>query len=802
MDRRLPVPARVYLSTITTLGLICLLLSIGQWRTEQMGQFLFYLACAVACSGLKVSLPGLTGTLSVNFLFILVSVIELTLSQTVLIAAGSGIAQLFFSSRRLPRQEQVVFTAAGMAVCATATWGFFHWPPLTAGLPLKLFFTTILYFVANTVSVAGIVSLTEGKKLWQLWHKNFFWTAPHYLAGAAVVALVHVWNVYIGWESGVLVLPVAYLLYHSYRLYLGRLEEERKHVGEMADLHLRTIQALALSIDARDGTTSKHLQRVQVYARELAIEFGLPEEERRALAAAALLHDIGKLGVPEHIISKPGRLTPEEFEKMKIHPVVGAEILESVQFPYPVVPIVRHHHEKWDGTGYPDGLRGADIPLSARILSAVDCLDALSSDRQYRRALPLDEAMQKVVSMSGTNFDPAVVEVLERRYHELEKKAHSEPKENTRVSKTATFKSGKPEAGFEETARVSKPVPAADFLSLIAAARQEFTTLLELTRDLGNSLRMDDTMSLLAARLKDAVPYDAIAIYTVDGERLVTQYASGEDARLFESLSIPLGEGLSGWVAGNNRAIVNGNPSVEPGYLNDVEKFSVLRSALSVPLAGSSGVIGALTLYRRQANAFTRDHLRILQVVSSKAGLTIENALRFVQVEHTATTDSLTGLANARSLYIHLNTEVARAQRSETQLAVLVIDMNGFKAVNDNWGHAVGDKVLQATGQILNGACREYDYAARVGGDEFVLLVPEIDALGIQSLVERLNAQLAESGREICPQAPLSLSVGAAYFPEDGMEAEQLLAAADAKMYAAKRRHYALRDARNAPVVI
>ena len=122
-----------------------------------------------------------------------------------------------------------------------------------------------------------------------------------------------------------------------------------------------------------------------------ARNWGSPESELEALRAAALLHDIGKLAVPEHIISKPGKLTPEEFEKMKIHPVVGAEILERVKFPYPVVPIVRSHHEKWDGSGYPDGLKGEDIPIGARILAAVDCLDALASDRQYRKAIPLDE---------------------------------------------------------------------------------------------------------------------------------------------------------------------------------------------------------------------------------------------------------------------------------------------------------------------------------------------------------------------------------------------------------------------------
>src|ERR1700751_1031953 len=216
-------------------------------------------------------------------------------------------------------------------------------------------------------------------------------------------------------------------MYRSYRLYLGKLESEKVHAEKVSQLHLRTIEALALAIEAKDATTGEHLQRVRIYAMELAKELGLTEDEKEALQAASVLHDIGKLAVPEHIISKPGKLTPEEFEKMKIHPIVGAEILEQVEFPYPVVPIVRSHHEKWDGSGYPNGLKGEEIPIGARILAAVDCLDALASDRQYRRALPLDEAMARVVADAGKGFDPRVVGVLQRRYIELEKLAKEQP---------------------------------------------------------------------------------------------------------------------------------------------------------------------------------------------------------------------------------------------------------------------------------------------------------------------------------------------------------------------------------------
>ncbi|HYW42576.1 MAG TPA: HD domain-containing phosphohydrolase [Bryobacteraceae bacterium] len=784
----LPRAARVYIACLGVAAVGAAACAATAWRPVQ-GEFFFYLVCGILCSNMKVWLPGITGTLSVNYIFILASATELCLPQTVLIAMMSGVAQLFSAARKRPRTVQIAFTCASMTLSSSLMYEVYHARLLFDSVPFRLFWASIAYFLLNTSSVGTIVALTEGKKFIRLWLDNFFWTAPHYLVGGSLAGLLHFWDQTLGWRSSVLVFPTVYLIYHSYQLYLKRLEEEKRHVGEMADLHLRTIQALALAIDAKDGTTHGHLRRVQIYARELARELGLSEEDRRALDAAALLHDIGKLAVPEHIISKPGKLTPEEFEKMKVHPIVGAEILESVQFPYAVAPIVRAHHEKWDGTGYPYGLKGEEIPIGARIVSAVDCLDALASDRQYRRALPLDEAMRSVAGQSGTSFDPAVVAMLERRYKEFEAMARKRPVAQPRLSKSVRIDRGGPGSGFE---RSDAPNGSSNqgFVAHIAAARQEFQTLLELTNDLGSSLRMDETLALLASRLRAAIPYDGIAIYTVEAGRLRTRYASGEDAVLFSSLEIPLGEGISGWVTQNNKPMVNGNPSVEPGYLCDPTKFSVHRSALSVPLPGIEGVIGALTLYHRKAGAFTKDHLRMLLAVSSKAGLTIENAMRFVRAEETATTDGLTGLPNARSLFLRLDAELEKARAGGSRLAVLVADMDGFKQVNDAYGHAAGNRVLQRTGQTLRETCRDGDYAARMGGDEFVLLAPHAEPGNIHGRLRQLNDLVAKAGREACRTDLLGLSVGAAFYPEDGNDAEELLAKADQRMYEMKRQHH------------
>ena len=493
--------------------------------------------------------------------------------------------------------------------------------------------------------------------------------------------------------------------------------------------------------------------------------------------------------MPEHILNTPGRLTPEEFEKMKIHPTVGAEILKRVNFPYPVVPIVRSHHEKWDGTGYPEGLKGEEIPVGARILAAVDCLDALASDRQYRRALPLDRAMEHVAQAAGTEFDPAVVEVLKRCYVELEEMAHrsSEPQPERLPSDIKVERGLQPAAGFEPAQSSAPSADSESFLFSIAAARQEAQTLMEMSHDLGNSLSLDETLSVLSMRLKKLVPYDSIAIYICRGDKLVPQYVSGDNFRLFSALEIPLGQGLSGWVAQNHKPIVNGNPSVEPGYLNDEAKFSTLRSALAVPLEGLGGAVGVLALYKAERDAFTKDHLRILLAIASKLGICIENALKYQQAENSATTDYLTGLPNARSLFLHLDRELARCKRTRTSLAVMVCDLDGFKQINDRFGHLEGNKVLQMFADSVKAVCREYDYVARMGGDEFVIVVPGLTPTAGEEKAAHLLSLAREAGRRVCGHDSLSVSVGCAFYPDQGANAEQLLTEADRRMYSVKQ---------------
>src|SRR5579864_5073424 len=424
------IAARAYIAGMGLAAAACLAPACWHWHSSDPLKFVCYLVAALLASSLKVSLPGIEGTLSVNFLFTLLGILELGLPETLVIGLAATLAQFYWRPVGKLKPIQLVYNLSQVTVSSAVAYAAYK---LTATYvlhgpgPLALLVAAVTHYGCNTGATATIIGLTEDRPIFKVWTDLYLWSFPYYMVGAATAGLVHFLNAHIGWQSSLLVLPPIYLMYRSYRLYLGKLETEKQHAEQVSIIHLRTIEALALAIEAKDQTTGDHLQRVRIYAMELAKDLRLSEDETEALKAASVLHDIGKLAVPEHIISKPGKLTPEEFEKMKVHPIVGAEILEQVNFPYPVAPIVLAHHEKWDGSGYPHGLAGDAIPIGARILSAVDCLDALASDRQYRKALPLDEAMAKVVSEAGSSFDPQVVNILHRRYVELEKLATEQP---------------------------------------------------------------------------------------------------------------------------------------------------------------------------------------------------------------------------------------------------------------------------------------------------------------------------------------------------------------------------------------
>ena len=783
--------------------------------SHSWGRFSVYLLAVLLSSGLKVTLPKGDGTMTVNFPFILLSIIQFSPGQALLLAAASVFAQCRIKVLKAFTLIQIIFNVANVVTATVVTWlTFRELTRLHVELAPALALAVTAYFFTNTIPVALVIAWSKGEPPVRLWLREFPWYLPFYIVGAILAVVANLVSIHLGWTTSLLLIPMVYTIHRAYRSQMKAIKDRQIHIDEIEALQLRTIEGLAMAIEAKDHNTHEHLMRVRVYVSEIGTIMGLPKDQMQALLTASFLHDIGKLAVPEHIINKPGKLTPEEFEKMKIHPIVGADILDRVRFPYPVVPIVRSHHEAWDGSGYPDGLKGKDIPVGARILTIVDCFDALASDRPYRKALPLKEAMEFVKSKAGSQFDPEIVAILESRCIELERKAteHAVGLEplNTEIE---VWRGAAPGAGFEEDNSTTLPTHPAETssdllrhgaadgprtsgspLELIAEANREAQAIFEMSQILGSSLSPNETISVMSSRLRRLVPFDCLAVYLKIDEALSLQYIDGDGARCLSTDALPIGEGLSGWVAHNGKAILNGNPKVEPNYIVKRNLGTQLSSALSLPLFDlSSEVFGVLTVYAGAPDAFSRDHLRILQAVESKFSLSLENALRFRSAEKDAQIDFVTELPNLRQFFIGLEAEMNRARRADEIFTVLVCDLNSFKAVNDRQGHQTGDLLLRTIAKGFKGCCRSYDTVARMGGDEFVFLLPAIDDTTYAAIVDTIRDTVQQACLEMNVQADVSASVGAAFFPADGDTAEDLLRVADRRMYGHKRKHYETR---------
>lgn len=796
LQPRTPLRARLFVALVGLAGLAVLAVTFRGWVPRAEPQFIVYLLITLATAGMSVSFPGVKGSTSLAFILIMLAMTELHPPETLFLAVASAAAQLFWHSKARAKLIHVSFNLGCIALAVEVGLLIYDRPWFSGMREGELFRLTLAgigYFIVNNVLLGTVIALTGEQSLRSVVSHVCDWLFLYYLVGVSVAEIVHQASQRLGWTFTLALLPPLYLIYRSVRLYFGKMEQEKLHAESMAALHLRTIEALATAIEAKDECTGDHLRRVQVYSLELAKHLGLSSDEVNALQAASILHDIGKLAVPDYIISKPGKLTPEEFEKMKVHTVVGAEILEQVAFPYPVAPIVRSHHEKWDGSGYPDGLKAEDIPIGARILSAVDCLDALASDRQYRRALPLDEAMNYVADLAGKSFDPQVVEILKTNYREFEQLAQSTPLRNHKLSKDLIVSpDAAPDAGYEKSAAAAAGNGASPAVDSIASAREAMRVIVDLALDLSKTLRMEDILSILAARLKQLVPYDCLAIYVQEKSILKARYTSGLTSQVFAALEIPVGHGLSGWVVENRKAIVNGNPAVEPGYAEASGQLGALNSALSIPLGdGVDQMSGALTLYRTEKDAYSADHLRVLLAIKSDIARAVDGAIRFQKAQEGAGVDEVTGLPARTALLSYLQDGFVMRRKPVT---ILLADIDDFRRISELYGATTADEYLKLVANILRGNSRTNDYVARTGPDEFVLLLAGARREELAGKVDALHRLVANACHNLCGEEGSGLTFGVACYPDNGADAESLMAFAGQALAEAKEARRASRN--------
>lgn len=824
--RNLPLKARIYLLAVYLCGMeaaICAFVFKSPPANAAWWELPLFAALALLAGGKKVQLMRHkgsedVGSMSLGFAITFMALLRLGPGAGMLIAGLGTLSACVY-----PRTQPAYQAAFNVSLAALEAWlsgmvflilnGFSLRITPSSSLP-AVSAATLTYYGINTGGVAMAIGFSTGRKPYEIWKNSFLWTAPSYFMGASVATLG---LILFGHNIGVALLfgsPIAYFTYQSYAVYTARAEEKQQHIEELqlnqaklADLYLATIKSLALAIDAKDQYTHQHILRVQRYAIATAQYLGLSGPELQAVNTGALLHDIGKLGVPEYVLLKPGRLTEEEFAKIKKHPEIGAAILDPVEFPWPVVPVVKHHHEKWDGTGYPDGLKGEEIPITARILAVADVYDALTSTRSYRSAWSHEKALEVIRQGAGSHFDPRVVEAFLAIITPV-------------VEEMANEGFGPLAAKQVQTSSTSPPSKSDEAVRDIQRASSELWALYEVAQTLSASIGLKETLDILAGKLSSIMPGTACVFMLKDASsgRLVARTAVGVNGAFFRDCATVNSSSRSAVVA-NSRKTYWGPYDPDDLILTSAEgeQWVPLNSALIVPIVHEAEVLGTINLYHPAPRAFGPHDRQLLETIADRAAMAIFNGLLFDRTRSHALTDPLTGLLNLRYLHQYVNDRCSRntlplpaaqrllppgedAQASASpgstpasycgRFALLCLDLDSFKPINDNFGHQRGDEVLKQLSVLFRSLIRDGDVVVRYGGDEFVIVLQDAGEKEAVSMAWRVQEAVAafDPGLIHPRLGPIRLgvSIGYACYPDDGDDCASLLAVADTRMYKQK----------------
>lgn len=576
-------------------------------------------ALTLLTGSFTVKVPGLLARISVSDAFVFASVLAFGPEVATVIVAIDSIVATFWMRPEHRSLFRSLFNLSSVALSIWVASHAFYWLAGNApgeNLPLSLlvvplFVLAALYFLINSWLVAFALSFEKGMNALGLWWENFPWLSLNYFGGVSVAALLVSHSSSIDLNTVGIILPLLVITYLTYRTSLARLADAQRHISQVNDLYLSTIEALAMAVDAKDQITHGHIRRVQVYAVELAKRLGVHEERQlKAIETAALLHDMGKLAIPEHILNKPGKLTEAEFDKMKRHADIGADLLSSIRFPYPVVPIVRHHHESWNGSGYPSGIAGTDIPLGARILSVVDCFDALTSDRPYRPRLEKDEAFQILMERSGSMYDPLVVSSFIAAFEEIAPTA-------TRAGQLA-----KSITVFSDD-RLIAPPPRERASASTTSVRG---TLADLHKSVVNADSVHAAIARAAAYVMQHTPCRVCAVYEYQRaqDSFRCTLAFGDPSELLSGLVIANGDRVTGWAGANRQTAYNSDAVLDLGPIAALFN-PPLRKAMSCPIEVGGHTPAVITVYCDSAEGFDITHAELVEHVSEYVAVKLKD---------------------------------------------------------------------------------------------------------------------------------------------------------------------------------
>jgi diguanylate cyclase (GGDEF)-like protein/putative nucleotidyltransferase with HDIG domain len=794
--RAASLKAKLFIGVVSGAGVLALGYSIYRLALEPVGldRMLVLIFMTLVTWRAEIWIPGIKSKITLTDTIIFISALLLGPWAAATLASIDGLAR----SPRSPKNRRAASALLNMAamnlsvlgsvLLATAIFGSLPWLLADPGhldrFVLALGLMAAISYALNTGLAAISVALWRRRHAIAIWTEHYMWTWVAFLFGVFAAGLIAKIMATVGFYTVVLSFPALALSYITYKTYLGKVESSDRRIERLTRLHLAIIESLTMAIDAKDPLTRGHIERVRALAEGLARAVGYPEDQMEGLKAAALLHDIGKLAVPEHILNKPGKLSSAEYSKIMIHPVVGADILSNVEFPYEVVPIVKHHHEKYDGTGYPSRLKGEDIPYGARILTVIDCYDALTSNRPQRARYERAEALELMRNEAGRTFDPAILarflEIVETLDDELSALA---ARTASMIGLRQAINAPQREESFGPATRGRTEQALHD----ISAAQREALSLYEISQTLGSSLKIAQVLPIIATRLETIASFTTLVIYLAEEDHLRAAYVVGKNAEALKEMRMAVGEGGAGWVAQKREVLLGGSP------LADLERplgmlAAAYHSTAIFPLLHEDALVGALALYCEENYGYSADEVRLLETISMHAALAVHNALVFERTEESALTDNLTGLPNSRYLYSFFEQERSRAERHGYPLAVMMMDLDGFKQINDTYGHHVGDDILRHIAHIARAQLRSGDILFRYAGDEFVAVLHRPTPEMVADLKIRLQRAVDSFTHEVMPgrMARVGISIGYATYGQDGMAINELMAVADQQMYVDK----------------
>ncbi len=732
-QRNLSVPGKLYVGAISLAGATAILIALSSIRANPSeNQWLFLAALTVLAGFFTVRIPTVPATVSISESFVFLTVLLFGTAPAVLTVALEGLLISAWRYRHsVPRILFNTFEApASLLISSTL---FFYlagtdlnaWRSHLGQLLIPLLALALGYFLLNSLLMAVAVAFETGSSPLSIWRKHFLWLSIDYFGGASIAVLLFLASATLSVTTLVaIVTPILVICYLTFRLATEKVEEATKHLRELNTLYISTIETLASAIDAKDQITHGHIRRVQKHAIALSERLGFRDEESvRAIEAAALLHDMGKLAIPEYILNKPGKLTDAEFEKMKAHASLGADILSRVNFPYPVIPIVRHHHEHWDGSGYPDSLKAQAIPIGARILAVVDCFDALTSDRPYRPKLAKSAALEILRQRAGSMYDPVVVDAF------FEMESQAEPND----------------VGIEGRMITSGDVPEPAF-DTIASSTSETVALYQLSTDLADCRSLSIASPFVAKELSRLLQADLILIFHPEEshDEIAVTGSYGERAAEFTEYRLAFGRGLSGWVAANKRSIVNSDPILDFGD-GARSRMPVLRSCLSVPILAGGSLIGVASAYSSRVSAFSEEHRRIAETLCEHAARFIGQARSSSMTNDDGRIDSLTGVLAPGVLEEEIDSLLAQLSLPSQALDICVIDIVGLSSINIKHGKKAGDLILRLTAEALSASVPRNSIVGRLESDEFVCVSGSLEP----DFAERLQNKLFDASQDI-----------------------------------------------------